>query len=232
MARGEQNEFVPYYINVSKNSRWSAKNGNLSMKINDVAAEYPLGRLSFRILVASANLPGVYKQRRELNSVLFFVIPERFERSTHALEGRCSIQRSYGTSLVFAFASAKVVLFCGKSNNFCKFISLSVKNSLCGASAHLYARIASSALWKLCRYSFTASVLKAASCLKEGMSISLRRSSMSPHFCNKFSARDTFMRVSPKMSARSSIFICRVLQPSCDSDLMAMNSTIFSGSGN
>ena len=27
------------------------------------------------------------------------VIPERFERSTHALEGRCSIQLSYGTSL-------------------------------------------------------------------------------------------------------------------------------------
>ena len=29
-----------------------------------------------------------------------FVIPERFERSTHALEGRCSIQLSYGTNLV------------------------------------------------------------------------------------------------------------------------------------
>ncbi len=28
------------------------------------------------------------------------VIPERFERSTHALEGRCSIQLSYGTNLV------------------------------------------------------------------------------------------------------------------------------------
>ena len=29
-----------------------------------------------------------------------FVIPKRFERLTHALEGRCSIQLSYGTSLV------------------------------------------------------------------------------------------------------------------------------------
>ena len=29
-----------------------------------------------------------------------FVIPERFERSTHALEGRCSIQLSYGTNLI------------------------------------------------------------------------------------------------------------------------------------
>ena len=28
-----------------------------------------------------------------------FVIPLRFERRTHALEGRCSIQLSYGTNL-------------------------------------------------------------------------------------------------------------------------------------
>ena len=27
-----------------------------------------------------------------------FVIPERFERSTHSLEGCCSIQLSYGTN--------------------------------------------------------------------------------------------------------------------------------------
>ena len=37
---------------------------------------------------------------------LKFVIPERFERSTHALEGRCSIQLSYGTILK---CGAKVV---------------------------------------------------------------------------------------------------------------------------
>ena len=37
------------------------------------------------------------------------VIPLRFERRTHALEGRCSIQLSYGTSLR---CGAKVVLFC------------------------------------------------------------------------------------------------------------------------
>ena len=30
----------------------------------------------------------------------FFVIPKRFERLTHALEGRCSIQLSYGTNLM------------------------------------------------------------------------------------------------------------------------------------
>ena len=48
----------------------------------------------------------------------FLVIPERFERSTHALEGRCSIQLSYGTDLMFANAFAKVVLFCCKNNFF------------------------------------------------------------------------------------------------------------------
>lgn len=30
---------------------------------------------------------------------LLYVIPLRFERKTHALEGRCSIQLSYGTIL-------------------------------------------------------------------------------------------------------------------------------------
>ena len=30
-----------------------------------------------------------------------FVIPKRFERLTHALEGRCSIQLSYGTDLLW-----------------------------------------------------------------------------------------------------------------------------------
>ena len=34
----------------------------------------------------------------------FFVIPLRFERRTHALEGRCSIQLSYGTILVICKA--------------------------------------------------------------------------------------------------------------------------------
>ena len=38
------------------------------------------------------------KQKRNSKSS-FFVIPKRFERLTHALEGRCSIQLSYGTDL-------------------------------------------------------------------------------------------------------------------------------------
>ena len=31
---------------------------------------------------------------------MLIVIPKRFERLTHALEGRCSIQLSYGTILI------------------------------------------------------------------------------------------------------------------------------------
>ena len=41
------------------------------------------------------------KKVRILTHLLLFVIPKRFERLTHALEGRCSIQLSYGTSLIF-----------------------------------------------------------------------------------------------------------------------------------
>ena len=33
------------------------------------------------------------------DTAFFYVIPLRFERKTHALEGRCSIQLSYGTIL-------------------------------------------------------------------------------------------------------------------------------------
>ena len=49
---------------------------------------------------------AIYKEKRLLhqkcNSLILsvsFVIPLRFERKTHALEGRCSIQLSYGTIL-------------------------------------------------------------------------------------------------------------------------------------
>ena len=44
----------------------------------------------------------------------FVVIPLRFERKTHALEGRCSIQLSYGTILN---CGAKVRFFM-KTTNF------------------------------------------------------------------------------------------------------------------
>ena len=43
----------------------------------------------------------------------FFVIPLRFERKTHALEGRCSIQLSYGTNLN---CGAKVRFFIETTN--------------------------------------------------------------------------------------------------------------------
>ena len=65
-----------------------------------------------------ATFGGIKKKRTHRLSAFFSVIPERFERSTHALEGRCSIQLSYGTDLMFANAFAKVVLFCCKNNFF------------------------------------------------------------------------------------------------------------------
>ena len=46
-----------------------------------------------------ATFGGIKKKRTHRLSAFFSVIPERFERSTHALEGRCSIQLSYGTYL-------------------------------------------------------------------------------------------------------------------------------------
>ena len=49
-----------------------------------------------------------------MNLLAFFlVIPLRFERKTHALEGRCSIQLSYGTSLN---CGAKVRFFMKNTN--------------------------------------------------------------------------------------------------------------------
>ena len=48
----------------------------------------------------------------------FFVIPKRFERLTHALEGRCSIQLSYGTILN---CGCKGSAFCGISKRFLHF---------------------------------------------------------------------------------------------------------------
>ena len=53
---------------------------------------------------------------RLLNNLLafFYVIPKRFERLTDALEGRCSIQLSYGTILN---CGAKVRFFVKTANN-------------------------------------------------------------------------------------------------------------------
>ena len=57
------------------------------------------------------------KQKREIARFLSFVIPERFERSTHALEGRCSIQLSYGTIKSLRTAKIEVFLQFHKRNN-------------------------------------------------------------------------------------------------------------------
>ena len=58
---------------------------------------------------------------------ILFVIPKRFERLTHALEGRCSIQLSYGTDLYVAngfisFAFAKIVRLFLYSKVFLSFL--------------------------------------------------------------------------------------------------------------
>ena len=59
----------------------------------------------------------LYKERKNRKIFPLFVIPKRFERLTHALEGRCSIQLSYGTYLfmqnmgITSFAFAKIVRF-------------------------------------------------------------------------------------------------------------------------
>ena len=53
--------------------------------------------LNLIIHIKRKKRPPIPKQK-ELS--LFSVIPLRFERRTHALEGRCSIQLSYGTILV------------------------------------------------------------------------------------------------------------------------------------
>jgi hypothetical protein len=45
----------------------------------------------------SVKIGEIKKELNCSNSLILFVIPERLERSTHSLEGCCSIQLSYGT---------------------------------------------------------------------------------------------------------------------------------------
>ena len=59
-----------------------------------------------------------------------FVIPKRFERLTHALEGRCSIQLSYGTDLYVRkcacdpFPCAKIVCLSSRTKDFFAFFDV------------------------------------------------------------------------------------------------------------
>ena len=65
------------------------------------------------------------KQKRLAKLASLFVIPKRFERLTHALEGRCSIQLSYGTYLYgngFPFPSAKIACLFLYSKDFLSFL--------------------------------------------------------------------------------------------------------------
>lgn len=64
-----------------------------------------------------------------MNLLAFFlVIPLRFERKTHALEGRCSIQLSYGTSLN---CGAKVRFFTNIANFVSPFSLPMYKRLIC-----------------------------------------------------------------------------------------------------
>ena len=55
---------------------------------------------------------------------MLIVIPLRFERKTHALEGRCSIQLSYGTILN---CGAKVRFFMKTTNFIPKIFIIYIK---------------------------------------------------------------------------------------------------------
>ena len=58
-----------------------------------------MGQLSLAIILYSSSM-GVKQNEEKSFDFSSFVIPLRFERKTHALEGRCSIQLSYGTYLL------------------------------------------------------------------------------------------------------------------------------------
>ena len=58
-----------------------------------------MGQLSLAIIFYSSSM-GVKQNEEKSFDFSSFVIPLRFERKTHALEGRCSIQLSYGTYLL------------------------------------------------------------------------------------------------------------------------------------
>ena len=65
---------------------------------------------------------------------MLIVIPLRFERKTHALEGRCSIQLSYGTSLI---CGCKGSAFYENSKTFRHFF---IHIFLCGYESVIYKR--------------------------------------------------------------------------------------------
>ncbi len=77
-----------------------------------------------------------HKTKSPTLNVGLFVIPPRFERGTHSLEGCCSIQLSYGTSL-FVVRGAKILKnrklqkgFLQKLRSFSKSITLLTTTTL------------------------------------------------------------------------------------------------------
>ena len=98
-----------------------------------------------------------------------FVIPKRFERLTHALEGRCSIQLSYGTDLVYGMKTGMRLIFVCKDS---VFLSLCQRISVF-FDARCQKNVVNSVVFRFL-YDFTSSM----SLFSEGMIISFLRSSM------------------------------------------------------
>ena len=98
-----------------------------------------------------------------------FVIPKRFERLTHALEGRCSIQLSYGTDLVYGMKTGMRLIFVCKDS---VFLSLCQRISVF-FDARCQKNVVNSVVFRFF-YDFTSSM----SLFSEGMIISFLRSSM------------------------------------------------------
>ena len=97
------------------------------------------------------------------------VIPKRFERLTHALEGRCSIQLSYGTDLVYGMKTGMRLIFVCKDS---VFLSLCQRISVF-FDARCQKNVVNSVVFRFF-YDFTSSM----SLFSEGMIISFLRSSM------------------------------------------------------
>ena len=74
---------------------------------------------------------GVSKNTNSLIINYLSVIPKRFERLTHALEGRCSIQLSYGTILNCAAKVRTFIETCKKKTRFLLKSSLNRGFSAC-----------------------------------------------------------------------------------------------------
>ena len=83
-----------------------------------------------------------HKNRRQYCQRFSFVIPERFERSTHSLEGCCSIQLSYETILISlhqgisALKRCKITHFWWLVKIYTQLFKQPIKTILCNTHAN------------------------------------------------------------------------------------------------